>query len=222
MKMCCEVLIPSECDVLMKTITSQKKHKLMEADLSKMLADCGCGILVKEREILDDSTDAKTRIIDHAQSEQPFLVAIRGKLNTIGHCIGVVNNMIVDATLMDGVELSRESLDAVLGETVTEILWCQTYYPSSDKLRPDLSILTSTNVAHDNYRDLSLGSTQSVSTTTDQFDDSYYPSQHYPIQCKLLFENCAGQQVLGTVIKLVSESLSFDAYAHLATKVHAI
>ena len=124
MKMCCEVLIPPECAALIKTITSCKKQKLMEADLSKMLADCGCGILVKEREIFDNSTDAKNRIIDHAQSEQPFLVAIWGKMNTIGHCIGVVNNMIVDATLMDGVELSQESLDAVLGETVTEILWC--------------------------------------------------------------------------------------------------
>ncbi len=124
MKMCCEVLIPSECDVLMKTITSCKKQKLMEADLSKMSADCSCGNIVKEHEISDNSTDAKTWIIDHAQSEQPFLVAIWGKVNTIGHCIGVVNNMIVDATLMDGVELSQESLDAVLGETATEILWC--------------------------------------------------------------------------------------------------
>ncbi len=62
--------------------------------------------------------------MDQAYTEQPFLVAIRGKMNSIGHCIGVVQNMIVDATLMDGVALSHDSLDAVLGETVTEIIWC--------------------------------------------------------------------------------------------------
>ncbi len=43
----------------------------------------------------------------YAFTEKPFLVAIRGKMNSTAHCIGIVQNMIVDATLMDGVELSH-------------------------------------------------------------------------------------------------------------------
>ncbi len=66
-------------------------------------------------------------------------------MNSIGHCIGIVQNMMIDETLMNGVELSRNSLDAVLGETVTEIIWYQTYFPTSDKVRPNLSIQTSTD-----------------------------------------------------------------------------
>ncbi len=65
-------------------------------------------------------------------------------MNSIGHFIGIMQNMIVDATLMDGNEVSCNSLDAVLGENVTEIIGCQTYYPSSDKVRPSLSIQKST------------------------------------------------------------------------------
>ncbi len=66
--------------------------------------------------------------------KQPLLLATWSKMNTIGHCIGIVQNMIVDATLMDDIALSCDSLDVVLGETVTDITWCQSYYPSSDKV----------------------------------------------------------------------------------------
>ncbi len=62
--------------------------------------------------------------MDHVYLKQPFLVTIRGKMNSTGHCIGVVQNMIVDAMLMDGIELSHDGIDAVLGETVIEIIWC--------------------------------------------------------------------------------------------------
>ncbi len=41
---------------------------------------------------------------------------------------------------------------------------------------------------------------------------------YHPIQCKILFENCAGQQVLGTFVKLVSKTLP-DAYAVFEQKV---
>ncbi len=61
----------------------------------------------KGKNLIDNSTDAKNWIIDYAGGNQPFLVAIRGRFNTIGHCIGIVQNMIVDATLMDGIELSH-------------------------------------------------------------------------------------------------------------------
>ncbi len=64
---------------------------------------------------IDYSSNAKNWIIDYAGRNKPFLVAIRGRYNTIGHCIGIVQNMIVDTTLMDGIELSHDSLDAVLG-----------------------------------------------------------------------------------------------------------
>ncbi len=110
-------------------------HNLIDA-----LNACGCGVLVKEDSLLCNSSDAKSRIMDHALSEQPFLVAIKGKTNSIGHCVGVVNNTIVDSTFKDGLELSHEILDAVLGETVTEILWCKTFYPPKDKLKSDTFI----------------------------------------------------------------------------------
>ncbi len=61
--------------------------------------------------------------------------------------------MIVDATLTDGIELSCESLEAVSGEPLTEIIWCWTYYPSSDKMLPRLFIQSSTDIAHDKYVD---------------------------------------------------------------------
>ncbi len=144
------------------------------------------------------------------ETNQPFLVAIRGRFNTIGHCIGIVRNVIVDATFMDGIELSRHSLDAVLGEPVTEIIWCQTYYPASDKVLPSLFIQSSTDIAHYKYVDLP------VKTLSSQ---RVLPSRQIPIQCKIQFEDCKGQQVLGSCIKLVSESFSPEAYALLAERV---
>jgi len=39
-----------------------------------------------------------------------------------------------------------------------------------------------------------------------------HPISYRPIQCKILFENCAGHQVLGSFFKLVSETFSCDAY----------
>ncbi len=62
--------------------------------LSKLLNDSRCGIIKKEEYFIDNSSDAKSWIMDQAFTEQPFLVAIRGNMNSIGHCIGVVQNMI--------------------------------------------------------------------------------------------------------------------------------
>ncbi len=122
---------------------ANKKNKfILIHDLMDALNACGCGVLVKEDSLLCNSSDAKRQIMDHALSEQPFLVAIKGKTNTIGHWVGVVNNRIVDSTFKDGLELSHETLDAVLGETVTEILWCKTFYPPKDKLKSDTFIQT--------------------------------------------------------------------------------
>ncbi len=56
---------------------------------------------------IDDSIDAKSWIMDHAYTEEPFSVAISGKMNSTGHFIGIVQNMIVDTTLMDSIELSQ-------------------------------------------------------------------------------------------------------------------
>ncbi len=42
---------------------------------------------------------------------------------------------------------------------------------------------------------------------------------YHLIQCKILFENCAGQQVLGSFVKLVSETLLPYAYAVFQEKV---
>ncbi len=46
-----------------------------------------------------------------------------------------------------------------------------------------------------------------------------YSSTHYPIQCKILFDNCAGQQVLGSFVKLVSETLLPEVYSLIVMRV---
>ncbi len=68
--------------------------------------------------------------------------------NTICHCISIVQNMIVDATLMDDIELSHDNLDAVLGEPKTELIGCWTYYLSSNKTMLSLFIQSSADIAH--------------------------------------------------------------------------
>ncbi len=140
--------------------------------------------------------------MDQAYTEQPFLVAISVKMNSIGQCIGTVQNMIVNATLMDGIELSHNGLDAVLGETVTEIIWCQSYYPTSDKVKPNLSIQISTDIEHKGYNNSTMKLLHNIKK---------HPLSCHPIQCKIRFENCGGQQVLGSFVKLVSEILSPEA-----------
>ncbi len=67
-----------------------------------------------------------------------------------------------------------------------------------------LFIQLSTYITHDKYVD------PPVKT---------FSSCHYLIQCKILFENCNGWQVLGSCIKLVSEALSSKTYAVLAERV---
>ncbi len=78
------------------------RHHTRAFKMSKMLKDSKCGILKKEQYF----ADAKSWIMNHAYTEQPFLVAIRGKMYSTGHCIGIMQNMAVDATLMDDIELS--------------------------------------------------------------------------------------------------------------------
>ncbi len=92
MKMCCEVLTTSDQDTLMKHILNCKKSDTNEYDLVQMLSDSRCGILKKEEYFNDNSTDANSWIIDQANTEQPFSVAIKGKMNSMGHCIGIVQN----------------------------------------------------------------------------------------------------------------------------------
>ncbi len=159
---------------------------------------------MKEDFLLHNSTDA---------SNQPFLVTIKGKKNSIGRCVGVVNNTIVDATFKDGLELSHESIDAVLGEPVTEILWCKIFYPPSDKIKPNTSIQSFEDLMQEQSYDLSKCAVKNT---------HYYPTEHHSIPCKILFKNCAGQQLLGTFTKLVSRVLSTDIYAQLATRVELL
>ena len=49
-----------------------------------------------------------------------------------------------------------------------------------------------------------------------------HPISYHPIQCKILFEKCAGHQVLGSFVKLVSETLSCDAYLVFEGKVREL
>ncbi len=110
--------------------------------------------------------------MDHALSQQPFLVAIKSMTNSIGHCVGVVNNTIVDATFKDGLELNCETLDAVLGKPVIEILWCKTFYPPKDKLKSDTSIQTFKELMHEHYYN---------SSKYAKKNNSYHPDEHHPI-----------------------------------------
>ncbi len=116
-EMCCEVLFPSEHDELMNDTTGLEKKHLLKFSLPKT-KDLGlsmCNILVKEESILDNSSDAKCLILDQVDTDQPLLVTISGQLNAIGRCVGIVQNMVVDGTLMDGVDLSHKNLDVLLG-----------------------------------------------------------------------------------------------------------
>ncbi len=56
-------------------------------------------------------------------------------------------------------------------ETIAEIIWCWTHYPSSDKMRPDLSIKSSTELEHNGYV---------ISLSKMLHYVSKYPSHHYP------------------------------------------
>ena len=78
---------------------------------------------------------------------------------------------------------------------------------------PSLYIQSSTDIAHDKYVD------SPVKTISSHRE---LPSSQFPIQCKILFENCKGQQVLGSFIKLVSEALSPKAYTVLAKRVQSM
>ncbi len=207
------MLLQSVHEHLLSGFPKLADNSLLEIGIPKILAESWCGILKMEPNVIDNSSNANNWIIDYAGRNQLFLVAIRGRFNTIGHCIGVVQNMIVDAILMDNIELSHDSLDAVLGEPVTEILGCWTCYPSSDKMLSSLFIESSTDIAHDSYVDSPVKTLSSLMEV---------PSCHYPIQCKILFENCKGQQVIGSCIKLVCEALSPKAYVLHAERVQSI
>ncbi len=117
--------------------------------------------------------------------------------NTICHCISIVQNMIVDATLMDDIELSHDNLDAVLGEPKTELIGCWTYYLSSNKTMLSLFIQSSADIAHNKNVDSPVKMLSS---------HRYFQSCHHPIQCKILFKYCKVHQVLGSCIKLLSEA----------------
>ncbi len=158
MKVCSEVLVSSGRDTLMNYIQKHMRHYTRDFDMSRMLNESKYSILTKKTNFLDDSSHTKSWIMDHAYSEKPFLAAVRGKMNSTGPYIGILQNMIVGATLMDGIEIRRNSLDAVLGETATEIMWRRTYHPSSVKVRPSLFIQTSTNNAHKGYNKSSMKS----------------------------------------------------------------
>ena len=46
------------------------------------------------------------------------------------HCICVMNGQIVDGLYTMSLQLNAESLDYVLGETVTEVAFCYIFYPN--------------------------------------------------------------------------------------------
>ena len=121
-----------------------------------------------------------------------------------------MNNTIVDATFKNGLELSPENIDAVLGEPVTEILWCKTFYPPNDKFKSDTSIQSFEDLLQERSYETSKYAARST---------SYYPTEHRPIRCKIAFDARDGLQVLGTFTKLIGEVLSPERYAQLEPQV---
>ncbi len=59
MKMCCEVLLPSAHEHLLRGVPKFAKNCLLEILLPKIVAKSCCGILKKEKNIIDNSSDAK-------------------------------------------------------------------------------------------------------------------------------------------------------------------
>ncbi len=177
-----------------------------------MLVEWRCYILLKETN-LPDNLSVQSFGPWTMNIKQPLLLATWSKMNTIGHCIGIVQNMITNATLMEGVELTVESWVMIAwcsaGRDCSENTWCWTYHPSSVKVKPDLSIQTSTDSAHNSYTNLSVKMIHHVGN---------YPSGHYLIQCKILFAICARQQLLGSFIKLPRTNLSPETFALIAKK----
>ncbi len=64
-----------------------KMHKTSHKRIlhEKYVNDSRWAILKKEQNFVDDSSDAKSWIMEHAYTEQSFLVAIRGKMTSTGH-----------------------------------------------------------------------------------------------------------------------------------------
>lgn len=60
---------------------------------------------------------------------QPFLVAVTGQLSIKGHCIAILDHMILDGSNEEVLPLSADDLDRLLSEKVTGVKWCMTFYP---------------------------------------------------------------------------------------------
>ncbi len=88
-----------------------------------------------------------------------------------------------------------------------------THHPTSDKIQPNLSIQTSKDIAHKGYNNSTIKPLHAIKK---------HPISYHEIQCKILFENCAGHQVLQSFVKIVSETLSCDAYLIFEEKVREL
>ncbi len=64
MKMCCEVLLLSAHEHLLSGVP-KFSYGLLEIGLPKILFESQCGILNKEKDVIDNSTDANNWIVDY-------------------------------------------------------------------------------------------------------------------------------------------------------------
>ncbi len=59
MKMCCEVLLPSAHEHLLSGVPEFAKNGLFEIGIPEILAESWCGVLKKEKNVIDNSSDEK-------------------------------------------------------------------------------------------------------------------------------------------------------------------
>lgn len=120
LKLECKILNHTNCWTIMQQLKLGLVHKIRTSDIT---------------------VDAKTCILDLAKTCQPFLIAICEKCKWMGHCIRIIDSMIIDAILQFCIELSDSSLDCVFDKCVTELLYCiYAIYPFLWVTKPWLDI----------------------------------------------------------------------------------
>ncbi len=127
--MCSSILLP-DLQVEIDSWLAENKYKEGKA-INFLLKELKIGHLVKSKDLESSVGNPVSWVLSHSETKQPFLVAIRGIQGKCGHCIGVYDGKIFDATKDSSINLSAETLEEALGEKVNSIVWCKNFYPYS-------------------------------------------------------------------------------------------
>ncbi len=129
-KMCSSILLP-DLQVKMDDWLVQNKYRKEEKAINILLKELNIGHLVKSKDLESSVGNPVSWVLSHSETKQPFLVAIRGIQGKCGHCIGVCDGKIFNATGDSSLNLSAKILEEALGEKVNSIVWCKNFYPYS-------------------------------------------------------------------------------------------